>query len=190
MADLWLPGMGIATGAILSPCRTYRYALWRTWAPGTPLVVIGLNPSTADETEDDATIRRCVGYARREGAGGLWMLNLFALRSTDPRALAAARDPIGPENNDHLDEATRGRRVLCAWGAFDFTRFAGRGFTSSRFGAGRDLGVVAERARRVIALLAGRDLVHLGLTKNGRPKHPLYLRADAPLIPFGGPARA
>jgi hypothetical protein len=156
------------TSAVFSPCRRWRYQLVRTWADTSPLVVIGLNPSTADETTDDATIRRCVGFAKAWGHGGLIMLNLFALRATDPRALldVSLRDAIGPENGDHLLQATaHADRVLCAWGAHG--RLHGRG-------------------GHVASALVGRPLVHFGLTKGGQPKHPLYLRADMQPEPWAG----
>ena len=88
-------------GATFSPCRTWRYSLWRIWQPGKPYVVfIGLNPSTATEVEDDPTIRRCIRYAQDWDYGGLYMLNVFALRSTDPKALYRHSDPKGPDNSN------------------------------------------------------------------------------------------
>ena len=151
----------VKSSAGFSDCRRYRYWLSRWWDERRePLVVIGLNPSTADETADDPTIRRCIGYAKAWGHGGLVMLNLFAFRATDPRDMRAATDPVGPANDVTLTTQTEGRRVLCAWGAH---------------------GGHLNRARRVAHLLAGRDLVCLGRTKDGYPKHPLYLRAD--LVP-------
>ena len=77
-------------GARLSPCRTYRYALWRRWGEGPPAMFIGLNPSTADETADDPTIRRCIAFARSWGHGALCMANLFAYRATQPADIPAA----------------------------------------------------------------------------------------------------
>lgn len=146
----------IDAGAIFSPCRTWRYVLWRVWDESLPKVAfIGLNPSTADETQDDPTIRRCIGFARSWGYGGIHMLNLFAFRATDPRDLKAATQPIGPENNNRLIlycEASQ--LVVAAWGAH---------------GAYRNRGTDAR------SMLWKLDLHHLGLTKDGHPKHPLYL---------------
>ena len=86
-------------GARFSECRVWRYALWRTWDPArAPLVFVGLNPSTADETQDDPTIRRCLGFARDFGCGGLHMLNIFAFRATNPDELRRTDDPVGPDN--------------------------------------------------------------------------------------------
>lgn len=144
-------------GATFSPCRTYRYRLWRTWdEDGATLAVIGLNPSTADETTDDPTIRRCLGFARAWGYGSLLMVNLFAYRSTDPQGLLTVADPIGPENDDHLTRAAWGN-VLAAWGAHPLAR---------------------ERAENVLRMLNWRDVECLGVTKSGAPKHPLYIAAS------------
>jgi hypothetical protein len=164
----------IRYGAGLSDCGTYRYWLTRTWDDARPpLAVVGLNPSTADAEQDDPTIRRCMGFAWAWGHGGLVMLNLFALRSTDPKGLRRAFDPVGPANDATLLEATKGRRVLCAWGAH---------------------GTYCDRNRRVLDLFndmdmadgadAARDLVCLGTTQDGHPRHPLYVRADQPPVLF------
>lgn len=101
--DLW--GGFSESGAIFSADRLYRYTLTRRW-DGRPMMAwIGLNPSTADETEDDPTIRRCTGFAKAWGYGGMVMLNLFAYRATDPKEMmctALIRDPIGNPRNDEL----------------------------------------------------------------------------------------
>ena len=89
--------------AVFSPCRTYRYALSRVWAADKPYALfIGLNPSTADETLDDPTIRRCIDFAKRWGYGGLVMANLFAYRATNPSEMKAATDPVGVANDEWL----------------------------------------------------------------------------------------
>src|SRR5579859_5937119 len=99
-------------GATFSACRTYRYRLWRSWEPrGSRCVFVGLNPSTADESTDDATIRKCVGFAKRWGFGAIEVVNLFAyagVRSTDPRSLLGVSDPVGPDNDGTMDAALRG----------------------------------------------------------------------------------
>src|SRR4051812_29172166 len=79
------------SGAELSPCRRYRYELWRKWDEGEVCCFIGLNPSTADETTDDATIRKCRKYAKRWGFAGMLMLNVFAFRATNPADMKAAQ---------------------------------------------------------------------------------------------------
>lgn len=149
----------IHSGAEFSDCRTYRYLLWRIWewqGYANQIMFIGLNPSTADETEDDPTIRQCIRFARDWGYGGLLMMNAFAFCATDPKVMAAAEDPVGPGN----DEAFGYRRsqvglIVAAWGAH----------------------CPVERERRVCQVV-GQTIHCLGRTKAGRPRHPLYLRAD------------
>jgi hypothetical protein len=155
--------------AILSPCGTYRYTLERWWdRTRKPLVFVLLNPSTADAETDDPTLRRGVGFAKREGAGGLVFVNLFALRSTDPAALRSHADPVGPENDHHLlDQVKRVGRAVLAWGVD---------------------GVLLDRDAHVIRLLQGHELLCLGRTKHGHPRHPLYLPAEAPLVQFAAAA--
>jgi hypothetical protein len=145
-------------GAAMSEDRRYRYALWRRWGDGGRTVAfIGLNPSTADEVNDDATIRRCIGFARSWGYQGLVMLNLFALVSTDPDRLLTDPDPVGPEADEHLRRYTADAAlVVAAWGAFPQAR---------------------ARAPVVVAAL-GLELRCLGVTKEGAPRHPCRLHSD------------
>lgn len=155
---------GIAAAVFNTAARTHRYLLTRIWDPAVPPVVfLMLNPSTADALEDDPTIRRCTSFARREGAGGLIVVNLFALRSTDPRALNDHPDPVGRHNDRFIRQAvSMGSKVICAWGAAP--------------GAG-------ERGREVAMQLAGCGvpLYCLGTTSLGQPRHPLYLPKGAAL---------
>lgn len=154
------------TGAIFSADQRYRYVLWRGWSSDVRrLVVIGLNPSTADARKNDPTVTRCISFAKREGCGGLVMLNLFALRATDPGVMLAAADPIGVENDKYIQGYAFGnnRVVVAAWGAHGGHR---------------------ERDIAVAELLAGAQLWCLGTTKEGDPRHPLYIRADRELEPF------
>ena len=106
------------TDAKLSECRQYRYALWRTWDDSKPYAMfVGLNPSTADETDDDPTIRRCIVFAKDWGYGGLCMANLFAYRATDPSNMFSAQDPIGPQNDVWLERLAKDAGiVVAAWG--------------------------------------------------------------------------
>lgn len=163
----------IEAGAVLSPCRRWRTRLTRRWALGPALLVIGLNPSTADERQDDPTIRRCAGYARSWGFPALEVQNLYAWRSTRPGPLwdGSVPDPVGPETDAALLEgAAAAGLVLAAWGAFPKAR---------------------ERAAAVVAALRARGLaLHvLGLTREGWPRHPLYARAALrPTRWEGGPA--
>lgn len=144
--------------ATFSPCRRYRYTLWRTWSgmfqsgKGYAMFV-GLNPSTADETVDDPTIRRCIAFAKLWGYDGLCMTNLFAFRATFPNEMLTQSDPVGAENDKHLHEAAVSAGVIvAAWGV---------------------LGTHLGRDKEVRTLLP--DLHYLRLTKEGNPAHPLYL---------------
>ena len=152
---------------------TYRYRLTRTAYQENPwlavhepaLLWIMLNPSTADETEDDPTIRRLRGFSRRLGYGNFTVVNLYALRSTNPRGLWVAEDPVGPDNDrtiadDAFTSVIDDAPIVAAWGAH----------------------ARPERVAEVLALphLAAR-LHCLGVTKSGAPRHPLYLPGDAPL---------
>jgi hypothetical protein len=144
-------------GAVFSPRRTYRYALWRWWDRSKGFAMfVGLNPSTADESEDDATLRRCRRFAVDWGYGGVVVTNLFALRARDPKIMLADPNPIGFENDVWLRRLSgQAGIIVAAWGA-----------------RGGYLG----RDEEVLKLLG--KVYHLGLTKAGKPKHPLYLRAD------------
>lgn len=156
-------------GADLSPCRRYRYKLWRHWASAFSAPVVNfimLNPSTADETVDDATIRRCIGFAKLWGYGGLVVTNLFAFRATDPKRMMAAADPVGPNNDTVILAAAKSTAcVVCAWGAH---------------------GEFQDRAERVSAMLihAGIGLYSLGTTESGQALHPLRLGYTQPLQPY------
>lgn len=139
--------------ATLSACRTYRYALWRTWDDAKPHVLfVGLNPSTADETTDDPTLIRCMNFAKSWGYGGVCMANLFAYRATDPADMKAAAEPVGTENDRWLKMlAQNAGLVVAAWG-----------------NDGSYLG----RSGHVVKLIP--DLHCLKLNKSGEPAHPLY----------------
>lgn len=154
--------------AAFDPSRVYRYALTRTWDPAAPaLPWIMLNPSTADAFQLDPTVRRCIDFSRRWGYGGLAVLNLYALRSTDPRGLRQLHpEPIGQDNDDVI------RRVLAAFGS-DYL------VTACAWGSNADPG----RARHVLQLTrdTGRTPMCLGRTRSGQPRHPLYVRSVTPL---------
>ncbi len=154
------------TTAVLSPCGRYRYHLRRQWGEGLSVLFIMLNPSTADATVDDPTIRRCIGFATSWGCGALEVVNLFGLRATDPKQLFTAADPVGPDNDRWIEQAALRHEIIVAgWGstvADHRTRFP-----------------EALRTRdRVVEELIGPRLCALDLTKGGEPRHPLYLRAD------------
>lgn len=145
------------------PDKEYRYTLWRLWALERGLVqFIGLNPSTADETNDDPTIRRCIGFAKAWGYGGICMTNLFAFRATRPSDMTREREPVGPDNDGWLAEtANVASLTVAAWGV-----------------RGSHLG----RDRQVQALIP--NMKCLGLTKQGHPAHPLYLSKGVPLLEY------
>ncbi len=159
------------TGAQFSPDRVYRYALWRTWDEAQGHVMfVGLNPSTANETKDDPTIRREIRFAKAWGYGGIYKLNLHGWRSTDSAMLRRVPDSIGPENDTVLRryaEATPRPLVVVVWGVHG--SLGGRGKT----------------VREMFTEL-GIELWCFGLTKIGEPRHTLYLPKMAMLQRLGG----
>ncbi len=144
--------------AVYSDCERYRYSLTRVWdADGRRALFIMLNPSTATEVQNDPTVERCERRARALGFGAFRVLNIFAWRATDPRDMRAAVDPVGPENDAtivaSLDWADA---VICAWGTH-----------GAHLGRGPEVTEMLRKARV--------RLLHLGLSKQGHPKHPLYI---------------
>lgn len=144
--------------AVYSDCERYRYSLTRVWdAGGKRALFVMLNPSTATEVQNDPTVERCERRARALGFGAFRVTNIFAWRDTDPRAMRRAADPVGPDNDSAILEGVDwADRVIAAWGTH-----------------GAHLG----RGPAVEALLrgTGQPLYHLGLSKAGHPKHPLYI---------------
>ncbi len=143
---------------------TYRWSLWRSWSSTDDQRVctfVMLNPSTADGRRDDQTIRRCVGFASRDGFTGIHVVNLFALRATDPAKLNMVRDPVGPENDGAILDAVRSSEfTVAAWGRH---------------------GTLFRRDEAVLELLEGHPIWCLGTTNNGQPRHPLPVRKLAPM---------
>lgn len=175
-------------GATISSCGRYRYLLWREWrgthnpenwrwlgandGAGEPLgepkacVFIMLNPSTADGTIDDPTIRRCVNFAKAWRFERLEVVNLFAYRATDPRVILSlpADEVIGPENQRYVENAVnKAGKVVCAWGSRG--TYLGQGET-------------------VLGWCDGAPTFALRLTKSGHPGHPLYVKGDKTLEPY------
>ena len=151
--------------ALFSDCGSYRYRLTRSLngSKGS-LLFVGLNPSTADATHNDPTIRRCIGFAESWGHRRLVVVNLFAFRATHPADLKSASHPIGPDNDRILrDEAALAETILLGWGVHGSHR---------------------TRDQEVLHLLSPYSLSCLGRTKAGQPRHPLYLRADTVLEPY------
>ena len=161
----------IIRNAVISPCGKYRYLLTRDWQ--RPLLMssyqcsmlfVMLNPSTADAEVDDPTIRRCMGFARREGCYGIRVVNLFALRATNPAEMSRVEDPVGPLNDSyiefhaHINESP----IVVAWGKHQ--------------GASQRL--------KALPVLRGQKLLCLGTNKDGSPKHPLYVPKATALVPW------
>ena len=153
--------------ATISECGKYRYQLARRWGEGPVATFIMLNPSTADAEIDDATIRKCMGFAHRWGMSGLMVGNLFAYRATKPRDMMKAHDPVGPSNQEHLERmcheagaSGNGGIVICAWGAN---------------------GSYMQQDQTFLGWCDGLWLIKpkaLRLTGKGMPEHPLYVPYD------------
>lgn len=167
--------MYLYRSAHISTGGLYRWSLTRIWDSGRPLMVwVMLNPSTADGSVDDPTIRRCIGFARAWGYGGIVVVNLYALRSSDPKALWAHPDPVGPRNDAYLRRIARDPRfrlVMLAWGA-------------------NAPGAREAQAMRILTdcYAHGGQLAVLGWTRDNHPRHPLYVRADTQPQPAAVPA--
>lgn len=151
----------IERAASISGDGMYRWTLERRWGEPTPFVMwIMLNPSTADADKDDPTIRRCMSYSKAWGYGAMGVVNLFAFRATSPADMKAAADPVGPDNNATiLVNAIRASKVIAAWGS--------HGTFRGRSGEVRQL-----------LMSRGVPLYCLERSKDGQPKHPLYLKGD------------
>lgn len=180
--------------ALISDCGTYRYTLGRNLVDvpskmtarqietileersrsHKPCLFVMLNPSTADANLDDPTIRRCIGFAKREGCTFLTVVNLFAFRATNPADLVGeyqmGTDIFGPDNSEHIGRELRrhnpelGHLIVAAWGAHPY----------------------AEMAHDTRAKLRAAGALCLGMTKSGEPRHPLYLKSNTPLVPWMG----
>lgn len=153
------------SSAIFSDDRTYRYVLTRWWGDGDIIydkcvLFIGLNPSTADETKNDPTITREIGFAKTWGFRGLVKVNLFGYRATDPKEMKKQEDPVGPKNDEWiLDVHNSTALTVATWGGH---------------------GDFLDRSGHVMGFLFN-DVYCLGVTKNNQPKHTLYLPASTPL---------
>ncbi|MFG7490124.1 DUF1643 domain-containing protein [Methylorubrum rhodesianum] len=163
--------------AIISPCGLYRYRLERDLGgmlAGPTVAWIMVNPSTADATEDDHTIRKVIGFSERLGAGRIVVGNLFAFRATDIRALRTVADPVGPEADDHLRKILFGAdRIIVAWGPL-----------------AKLPGPLRTRWQRFVEIAGEnvRPLRCLGTAMDGHPLHPLTLGYARPLVPWSPPA--
>ncbi|MBV1865222.1 MAG: DUF1643 domain-containing protein [Rhodobacteraceae bacterium] len=147
-----------ASVAVYSECENYRYELTRVWdVAGRKAVFVMLNPSTATEIQNDPTVERCERRARALGFGGFRVCNIFAYRATDPRDMRAQDDPVGGANDAAILQACAwADQIVCAWGTH---------------------GEHLKRGPQVEKMLRAqpKPLFHLGLSKMGHPKHPLYI---------------
>jgi len=153
--------------AIISSDDKYRYVLSRIWDESkSKVMIIGLNPSTADASYDDPTIRKCIKYAKSWGYGGIYMLNLFAFRASKPKIMFSVDEPIGVENNQYLmDYSLKCDKVVCAWGSD---------------------GNYKNRSSEIKSKLS--NLHYLARNKSGEPSHPLYLKPELTPIRFNSEA--
>lgn len=155
------------SGATISDCGLYRYHLWRMWDECLPTMIFVMqNPSTADANDDDPTIRKCLGYARRDGFGSISVRNVFALRATDERELLTHPDPVGSLNEENLlacRNVSMMTRLVVAWG----NRLHKR------------LNRHYQNAANICAM---QGAYCLGTNKSGEPKHPLFLHGDTPIV--------
>lgn len=153
--------------AVISDCGNYRYSLSRIWNSTKPTILfVMLNPSTADANQDDNTIRRCINFCKSWGYGGLVVCNLFAYRSTNPFELLNIIDPQGDDNFSSLEYyAQLSEIIVCAWGNEPVLK------------------KIPDHRKIVEFIYQKKAKVHfLELSKNGVPKHPLYLKKD--LLPI------
>ncbi len=159
--------------AEISTDGVYRYTLLRIWDASKPMLrFVMLNPSTADGKTDDPTIRKCIGFARRLGYGGILVLNVFAFRARDPKRLIEADefgDIVGPENDQWFMRDLFQANVIVGWGAW---------------GSRRELAAGFQHAREVIKAAKPVGVFCLGRTSDGQPRHPLMLSYETPLEEF------
>jgi len=149
--------------AVFSPCGRHRYDWYYRWADGPCVMFIGLNPSRANGHRTDATVRRCIAYAKRWGFGAVRIVNLFSWIDTDPAAMKLAAEPVGPRNDRHIKaRAADADLIVAVWGIH-----------GSHFG----------RDRVVKRIFQGR-LYALAVNNDGSPSHPLYLPKDLRPFPY------
>lgn len=161
---------GPESGAVISECGKYRYHLWRIWDRSQPCLCFVLqNPSTADASRDDNTIKKCLGFARKHSYGSISVRNVFAYRATDEKELLKVADPFGPENEKHLlaaRDVSIMTHLVIAWG----NRFGGKRL-NHHYAYARSI-LIPQRASC------------FGMTKSGEPKHPLMIGYDTPIVPY------
>ncbi|MDO8459475.1 MAG: DUF1643 domain-containing protein [Nanoarchaeota archaeon] len=148
---------GVTSEAIYSDCEKYRYTLSRTWDNKLDgILFIGLNPSTATELKNDPTVTRMINYAKAWNFGSITVCNAFAFRSTFPKDLKKTEEPVGEENDKYImNEAQKSKMIMAAWG--NHAQYLGR-------------------SKQILSSLG--TVHHLGITKQGEPRHPLYLKSN------------
>ncbi len=146
------------------PNNEFRYTLIRVWDKSKPKIAfIGLNPSVADEQQDDNTVRKCINIARRDGYGSMVMLNAYAYRSTDPKALQTQPEVVGRFNDRYIaEECKSADKIVVAWGNH----------------------ATDDRHTTLLKVLDGQQLYCFKRNNNGKPKHPLYVSLKAPLTSY------
>jgi len=150
------------SGADFSDDRKYRYKLWRIWDQSKDKVMfIGLNPSTANEKDPDATVKRCINFAKSWGFGGMYMMNLFAYVSTDPKKLVTSGEDLSNNNRMLIETAIDAELIVFCWGCFKQAK---------------------ERAKDIIELFPKGHIIRR--TKSGNPEHPLYLPGNLKPIKY------
>ncbi len=154
----------VYTGAVFSKSRSHRYALYRYYHGDRYVMFVCLNPSTATETKNDPTVRRCIGYAHQWGFGGVVVCNIFAYRATDPKDMESHDFPIEEEceaNDYWINWFAKGAsRIVCSWG---------------------NHGQYLDQGEAIHSLIYDYRPFCFGVTKAGHPKHPLYLASDCKL---------
>lgn len=157
--------------AVISSCGQYRYRLEREVGMVGPVYAFfGINPSTADASLDDATVRKWIGFTKLWGGSRFIVGNVFAYRSKDVKLLAGIPDPFGPDIGDHVSDILAEADILVpCWG---------------------DTGKVPPKLQFAFDVLmdalnsSGKPVRHLGLTKGGDPRHPLMLGYSTPLLQY------
>ena len=172
LAHIYFSFMNLKTvirTAVFSEDGKYRYWLYRSWpdyqnSPPTECMVwLMLNPSKANAHRDDNTIVKCMKFSEKWGYNQIVILNLFAFVSTDSKLLHSTPEIIGPENDNYISKSCYGKKVVCAWGAHPKVR---------------------DRALDVLKLINKDNVYCLGITKDGWPKHPLYIPYTANLMKY------
>lgn len=153
--------------AVISMCEKYRYSLHREWDTSKPMVMfLMLNPSTADSSENDATVRRCLTFAKDWGFGSLCIGNLFAFRSTKPKGLFSTEDPIGIENKWYIDYmANIAEKIVCAWGNAKTVDRIFKKFPEYK----------------PLKDIPSDKLYYINLCNDGTPMHPLFIPKETKL---------